>query len=117
MTGPGTVGQPDQHGLPVDRVRLCLPCLVCGTELEPVFPETARDGAAANPHPPHGQPLAAVTFQGEPGYGSSFDTTVPGPLEINICDGCLARGGQQGRVNWVRIVRTSRSTYYPWQGD
>jgi hypothetical protein len=108
VTGSGTADGP---------TRLCLPCLICRKELQPVWPDTARDGARVNPDPPRGQPLSAVTFQGEPGYGSQFDTELPGPFEINICDGCLADAGKRGLVNWVRVIRTTRSSHYRWQPD
>lgn len=98
--------------------RLCLPCVRCGVELQPVFLETAQDGARTNPDPPRAQPLDATTMYGVPAYGSDHDLQGSGPqLVVNLCDDCLTVVGRRGRVNLVREKRTTKPDYYSWKPD
>lgn len=65
----------------------CLPCIVCGKTLYEVFNESsnqAQDGLA---------------FKSYGQYGSTvFDPCNGEYLEINICDECITKAGEEGRV-------------------
>ncbi len=64
-----------------------LPCLVCGRALENVW-----DGAI-------NQPSHGVSCLTSGNYGSTaFDSMNDEMLEFSICDECLVRAGEQGRV-------------------
>lgn len=90
-----------------------LPCLVCGTELEPVFPG----------HDEH-QPLNALTFRAPGQFGSRFDGLGPiallaGPstaeAEVNVCDHCLER--YRSRVALVRSETVTKEIRGAWVAD
>jgi len=53
---------------------------------------------------------AAVAFTGSPGFGSDLDGE--GPLEINVCDGCLK--ARPERVVVVQRVVRHEETRTPW---
>lgn len=64
-----------------------LPCIVCGRELRNVFDEADN------------QPNDGVVFTSHGNYGSTvFDDFIGQHLEVNLCDPCLVRAGEQGRV-------------------
>lgn len=72
-----------------------LPCIVCGTRLKNVWEDAENqpsDGVAATTHG---------------NYGSTvFDPVLTGEfLEFNLCDSCLVKAGNQGRVYMARTVR------------
>jgi len=69
-----------------------LPCVVCGAELEPAFNNPM---ANAEPNQPHG----GTTFLTNGHYGSTvFDQMDRTELQINLCDPCLLKAAEAGRV-------------------
>lgn len=72
-----------------------LPCLVCGTVLDPVAPGTDN------------QPYAGTVLTTEGHYGSTFFDSFDGEeLEITVCDACLtARTDRLGRRKKYLPVR------------
>lgn len=84
-----------------------LPCLICGTELEPaVVPAQCN------------QPEGGTAFSTRGHYGSNaFDPLdVRKTLQINICDSCLTDAASKGRVYYVTTLRreVSESTFEIW---
>jgi hypothetical protein len=96
-----------------------LPCIICGKTLRNAFED-------AENQPEHG---VAVTTPGN--YGSTvFDPMDGNFLEFTVCDECLVRAGEQGRVYTARTERpvileggwfvgTERTPYrpVPWTKD
>ena len=96
-----------------------LPCIVCGRELDNVFSESEN------------QPNNGLAFSSHGHYGSTvFDPMDGTYLEITVCDRCLTKAGEQGRVlsgrdrrpvvfdrmgqiGWERINRPA----VPWTKD
>lgn len=71
-----------------------LPCIVCGRALKNVWQDADN------------QPSDAVAFTSPGHYGSTvFDPMDGSFLEFNICDFCLVRAGEQGRVYAARTKR------------
>ena len=72
-----------------------LPCIVCGKTLKNVW-ETAEN-----------QPDSGVAFTSPGNYGSTvFDPVLTGEfIEISVCDECLVRAGEQGRIYTARTRR------------
>jgi hypothetical protein len=72
-----------------------LPCLVCGKRLINVWQ------AAEN------QPNDGVACTTHSNYGSTvFDPVLSGEfLEFNLCDPCLVKAGEQGRIYMARTKR------------
>lgn len=72
-----------------------LPCIVCGEPLKNVWEDTQN------------QPDDGVACTTSGNYGSTvWDPVLTGEfLEFNICDPCLVRAGQQGRVYVARTRR------------
>lgn len=67
---------------------LALPCIACGTALRNV-----------DPHEIENQPEEGVAFSSPGHYGSTVFDPMDGTfLEINVCDPCLVKAGEQGRV-------------------
>lgn len=65
-----------------------VPCLVCGRELRPAYPEAAE-----------AQPYGGTAFASSGHYGSTvFDGSGGQWIEINLCDPCLRDGADRGRV-------------------
>jgi hypothetical protein len=76
----------------MDMPESALPCLVCGRALRNIFP-----GQVAN------QPRDGVACLTSGNYGSTLYDPMDGSrLEFNICDECLCRAGEQGRVYVVQ---------------
>jgi hypothetical protein len=68
--------------------RQALPCIVCGRELLNVFADMVEN-----------QPDSGIACTSGGNYGSTvFDPMNGEYLELNICDPCLTRAGEQGRV-------------------
>lgn len=66
------------------------PCIICGQSLERVFEE-------------EGQPDDGVMCKTSGNYGSTvYDPHDMRYLAFNICDPCLVRAGEQGRVMETR---------------
>ena len=73
-----------------------LPCILCDKELEPAFKDLDNN-----------QPYGATTFQSHGQYGSTVWDEPPSSrrwLEINICDECLVRKGEEGTVLMVEPI-------------
>lgn len=91
----------------VPETRGLLPCIVCGFEPEPVFPDE-----------PTMQPYEATMFTSRGHYGSTvFDPMSRyRTLSINICDNCLKE-----RKDCVRLVietpRASSLEILPWNPE
>ena len=78
-----------------------LPCIACGKENEPVgFNETEFCN----------QPYGATSFNSWGHYGSTvFDPMGSGVfLEINICDGCMVRLADEGKIYLVENGQVKR---------
>jgi hypothetical protein len=74
-----------------------LPCLVCGAVLRNVLDEVDN------------QPDGGTACTTEGHYGSTVWDPMNGEfLEFNVCDECLTRAGEQGRVY---AARTKRPVY------
>jgi len=74
-----------------------LSCIVCDKGLSNVFPDVEN------------QPSGGVHFSSYGNYGSTvFDEVDGSYLEINICDDCMKRASEQGKVMSARRVTTSR---------
>lgn len=72
-----------------------LPCLICGSALEPITPGDW-------------QPCATI-FRASGNYGSGvFDPDDGTFLAVNVCDGCLAKAGEDGRVELLTYPRRPR---------
>jgi hypothetical protein len=68
--------------------RRVLPCLTCGSALEPIAPGDWQ---------PH-----ATIFYAHGNYGSGvFDPDDGTALAVNVCDACMAKAGEDGRVELV----------------
>lgn len=68
------------------------PCLVCGKALEREFDEFES------------QPAEGVMCRTRGNYGSRiFDDFAGEALDFNLCDDCLVRAGEQGRVFIVKV--------------
>ena len=66
------------------------PCIICGTELQRAWED-------------EGQPSDGVVCTTRGNYGSQVYDSLNGEyLAFNICDGCLTRAGEQGRVQTTR---------------
>jgi hypothetical protein len=76
-----------------------LPCVVCGIALHNVF-----HGDSIN------QPSGGLAFMSQGHYGSTlYDPFSDEFLELNICDGCLAKASSALRVlRHTRIPRNGR---------
>ncbi len=72
-----------------------LPCIICGTALKNVWEDAENQP---------GDGVACIT---EGNYGSTvYDPVLSGEfLEFNVCDVCLVRAGQQGRIYTARRAR------------
>jgi hypothetical protein len=70
---------------------LSYPCIICGVELTRVLEDFEQ------------QPNDGIMCSSGGNYGSTvFDDAIHGEyLEFNICDPCVVRAGEQGRL-WVR---------------
>ena len=83
-------------------MKVPLPCIVCGKELEHVF-KTKRHQSSPN------QPSGGTTFSSHGHYGSTVwdPMSMDGleTLEINICDECLLAAGRAQRVLHVDRIR------------
>lgn len=67
-----------------------LPCVACGKKLEHAMPEPLTDD---------NQPYPGTTFHSYGHYGSTvFDPMDGTYLEINVCDECLKKAGEEGKV-------------------
>ena len=67
--------------------REALPCAVCGAAVENM------DDTYAN------SPYAATAFQTHGHYGSTiFDPMNGSYLELNVCDSCVRRLGEEGKI-------------------
>lgn len=93
------------------QVQIPLPCLVCGRTLVSAFgPGGGR------------QPSEAVMFLAYGNYGSTvYDPLVSQAgrqwLEVNVCDACLLKAGQQGRIAFaVSVPQPNETVYTPWKG-
>lgn len=69
---------------------MTLPCITCGKDLESVFlPEDDAEN----------QPYGGTCFTTHGHYGSTiFDPMDGHYLELNVCDACLRRLGEEGRI-------------------
>lgn len=68
-----------------------LPCVVCGRTLRNVMDETDN------------QPSDGVVCQTRGNYGSTvFDSFNGEKLEFNLCDPCLVKADEQGRIRPVQ---------------
>jgi hypothetical protein len=92
-----------------------LPCIVCGSTLEPVFSAADASGVAS----PY-QPADAVAFSAYGQYGSTvFDPQDESQLQINVCDKCLQeRKDRVWHVCWVRrpAVESFSKQWEPSEG-
>lgn len=75
-----------------------LPCIICGTELEPAFRDLD-----------HNQPHGGTTFTTRGHYGSTvFDPPLSMGsdrfLELNICDPCLLE--RKDKIIFVQYIPT-----------
>lgn len=71
-----------------------LPCIVCGASLRNVWDDL------------HNQPEGGVAVTTHGNYGSTvYDSMHGNFLEFNVCDPCLVRAGEQGRVLTARTER------------
>lgn len=62
-----------------------LPCIVCGAQLQPVFPGIICEGGYV-------QPSGANTCTTSGTYGSEvFDPCDGSSLDVNVCDVCLTQ--------------------------
>lgn len=85
-----------------------LNCIVCNKELEPAFPPPIE----------HNQPYGGTSFTSRGHYGSTVWDPMDGTyLEINICDECLVKAGDEGKVLYV-VPKQSVTTflYKEWNG-
>lgn len=74
--------------------RMAQPCVVCGKELFNVFEDCEN------------QPEAGLAFVSHGHYGCTvFDPMDGQKLELNICDDCLVKARDQGRVLLGRDTR------------
>ena len=96
-----------------------LPCVICGTVPEPVFPDgpvfTAEVGAPT-------QPYRATVFFSRGQYGSTVYDPMRNNqrLEINICDSCLTHAARvQRRIALVRHLYdpTKQYSWEEWDPD
>ena len=73
---------------------MALPCIVCGKALRNVFDDAGN------------QPNDGVVLTTHGNYGSTvYDSFTGEFLEVNLCDPCLVRAGEQGRVLEARTRR------------
>lgn len=81
-------------------------CLVCGAELPRAWEEDVST------------PNGGLSFQTHGHYGSSaFDPMDSRLLQINVCDPCIRRGAEQGRVLLARVSRPVVVTHLgKWDG-
>jgi hypothetical protein len=72
-----------------------LPCIICGTPLKNVWEDAEN------------QPDGGVACITEGNYGSTvYDPVMTGEfLEFNLCDPCLVKAGEQGRIYTARRAR------------
>lgn len=69
-------------------MKIPVPCIVCGCKLE----SACGDG-------PYNQPSGGTAFWTAGHYGSTvWDPMTGQKLEINVCDPCLKKAGEHGRV-------------------
>lgn len=81
-----------------------LPCIVCGKELESVGSGSPNHANNANEFHTRGQ------------YGSTvFDPLDGSYLAVNICDACIVKAGDMGRVLTGAELKTRSLT--PWRSD
>jgi len=83
-----------------------LPCLICGKQLRNVFADAGN------------QPYDGVVLTTSGNYGSTvYDSFTGEFLEVNVCDPCLTRAGEQGRVLEARTRRpaTLNGTLVGWE--
>lgn len=77
-------------------------CIVCRKTL----PNIMEDG---------NQPSGGVAFSSPGHYGSGvFDPMDGSCIEINVCDECLLKAGQEQIVCQQEIVRHRQVKTYPW---
>jgi hypothetical protein len=72
-----------------------LPCIICGTSLKNVWQDAEN------------QPNDGVACTTRGNYGSTvFDPVLSGEfLEFNLCDPCLVKAGEQGRIYMARTAQ------------
>ncbi len=71
-----------------------LPCIVCGKHLVNVFEDAEN------------QPADGLVITTHGNYGSTvFDPMDGNFLEFNVCDECIVRAGEQGRVYTARTSK------------
>ena len=72
-----------------------LPCIICGAALKNVWEEASN------------QPDGGVACTSRGNYGSTvYDPVLSAEfLEFNVCDPCLVKAGEQGRVYAARTAR------------
>lgn len=78
---------------------LTLSCLACGKELESAIPDDLHSSTV-------NQPSEGTSFQSHGQYGSTVWDPFDGHyIEINICDDCLRKAGQQRQVLYSQDYR------------
>lgn len=81
-------------------------CIVCGVELDRLWDEDVST------------PKGGLSFQTHGHYGSSaFDPMDTRLLQVNVCDTCIRRAAEQGRVLLARVSQPVVITHLGrWNG-